>query len=100
MKIVKELKEIQKKRIYKDMKENKKYEFYDVKAEMFLADPECYPDTIVFKILWEANVGFGELTFTYNTKTLEFDYDSECMSKEFCIEVVNKCFEEIMSEKG
>ena len=67
---------------------------------MFLADPEYYPDTIVFKILWEANVGFGELTFTYNTRTSEFHYDSECMSKEFCIEVVNKCFGEIMSEKG
>lgn len=41
---------------------NKKYEIYDVEAEMFNATTS-FPDHIVFRLKWTANLGFGELIF-------------------------------------
>ena len=51
---------------------------------MYNCNQKYYPNCIGFQLSWEANVGFGQLTFMYNTKTQEWGYDSECMSKEFC----------------
>lgn len=62
---------------------DKKYEIYEVNAEIFKCN-ENYPNTIAFNLQWSANLGFGELAFYYDTVTGKWDYDSECMSKTFC----------------
>ena len=72
----------------------KKYEIFDVEAEMFKAN-KYYPNTIVFKLIWTANLGFGELSFDYDTEKKTWDYDSEGMSKEFCLAVLNKWLDDM-----
>ena len=76
---------------------DKKYEIYNVEAEMYNCNM-YYPDCIGFLLSWEANLGFGQLTFLYNTKTQRWECDSECMSKEFCVAVLDKWLEQIMSK--
>lgn len=73
---------------------NEKYEIYDVDAEMFNCNLH-FPDTIAFKLKWVGNVGFGELSFLFNTKTKEWSCDTECMGKDFCEAVLNKWLEGI-----
>ena len=81
------------------MRLNKKYIIYDVNTEMYICNQEYYPDCIGFQLNWTANVGFGQLTFIYNTKTKEWGYDSECMSEEFCKAVLDKWLSDVMKEK-
>ena len=45
---------------------NKEYEIYEVKAEMFKCN-ENFPDMLGFQLHWSANIGFGDLSFYYNT---------------------------------
>ena len=76
---------------------DKKYEIFDVEAEMYKAN-EHYPNTMVFKLIWTANLGFGELNFYYDTEKNEWECDSECMSKEFCAAVLDKFLSCMMSK--
>lgn len=80
--------------------QSKNYEIYSVQSELYNANQECFPNIIVFNISWEANIGFGELKFMYNTKTNKWNYDSECMGKDFCKAVLRKWFESVFSIKG
>ena len=73
----------------------KKYVIHSVDAEVYKAN-ENFPNTMVFKLAWVANLGFGELTFYYDTKTQEWECDSECMSKEFCSAILDHWLETIM----
>ena len=75
---------------------DKKYEIFDVEAEMYKAN-ENFPSTMVFRLSWVANLGFGELNFYYDTEKQEWECDSECMSKKFCQAVLDKWLENIMS---
>lgn len=72
------------------------YEIYDVKAELYECNQEYYPNCIAFKVMWDANVGFGELLFMYDTEKEEWTYDTECMGEEFCKLVLNKWIELLM----
>ena len=75
----------------------KKYEIYDVNAEMY----ECnsnFPNMLGLKLYWNASLGFGELSFYYNTKTNKWQYDTECMGKEFSKAVLDKWIEGMMGE--
>lgn len=74
---------------------NKEYKIYEVVAEMFECN-ENYPNMLGFRLHWSASLGFGELNFYYDMKKKEWEYDTECMSKEFCIAVLNKWLETIM----
>ncbi len=73
-----------------------KYEIYDVKAEMFDANKH-FPDIIVLNLQWTANIGFGEISFMYNTSTKEWDYDTECMGRDFCKAVLNKWIDNLIN---
>ena len=75
---------------------NNKYEIYDVDAEMFKCNSN-YPNMLGFRLHWSANLGFGELSFYYDTKKNEWEYDTECMGKEFCKAVLDKWLEEMIS---
>jgi len=75
-----------------------KYEIYSAVGQMYKCNEEFYPNCIGFQIEWEANLGFGQLTFIYDTKTKEWGCDSECMSKEFCNAVLKKWLENIPSD--
>lgn len=74
---------------------DKKYEIFSVEAEMYNCNQQYYPNCIGFQLQWEANIGFGSLTFIYDTKDKTWDCDSECMSKEFCLEVLKKWLESL-----
>lgn len=76
---------------------DKKYEIFDVEAEMFKCN-ENYPNMIGFVIHWTANLGFGDLSFYYDTEKKEWEYDSECMGKEFCSAVLDKFLSDMMSK--
>ena len=67
-----------------------KYIIYEVRSEMWKCNEKHFPNELAFRIQWSANVGFGELTFTYNTETNTWCVDSECMSEEFCNAVLAK----------
>lgn len=77
---------------------NKNYEIYSVEAEMYVYNQEYYPNCIGFRLNWEANTGFGQLTFMHDTSTKEWSYDSESMGEEFCKAVLNKWLESLMEE--
>lgn len=77
---------------------DKKYEIYDVEAEMYKAN-EYFSNTMVFRLNWTANLGFGELNFYYDTKKNEWECDSECMSKEFCKAVLDKWLSDVMNKE-
>ena len=74
---------------------DKKYEIYEVQAEMFKCN-ENFPDMLGFQLHWSANIGFGDLSFYYNTAKNIWEYDTECMGKEFCNAVLNKWIEELI----
>lgn len=75
-----------------------KYEIYSVEAEMFQCN-ECFPNCIGFELNWDANVGFGQLSFVYNTKTKKWSYDSECVGAEFSKAVLNKWLDDVAKSK-
>lgn len=77
---------------------DKKYDIYDVEAEIYKAN-EHYPNTIVFRLKWTANLGFGELNFHYNTEKNEWKCDNECMSKEFCNAVLDKWLIDVIDKE-
>ena len=72
-----------------------KYEIYEVEAEMFPANELYFPNKTVLILKWEANIGIGEITYTYNWKTKEWNCDTECMGRELCTAVFDKWMEEI-----
>lgn len=76
---------------------NKKYEIYSTVAEMWKGDGKYFQNIISFHINWVANVGFGDLEFSYNTETNEWDVESEYMDEEFCQAVLNKWLHGIYS---
>lgn len=72
-----------------DVKEGtKQIEIYDVNGEMWQCNPEMFPDLVAIRLQWDSELGWGNLEFTYNTKTHEWNLDSECMSEEFCLAVL------------
>ena len=75
-----------------------KYTIYRVEGEIFKAN-ERFPNIMVFNLFWEADSGFGELEFSYNTETKEWECDDECMSKEFCSAVLNRWLDDIYGKK-
>lgn len=77
---------------------DKKIEIYEVEAEMFEAN-SCFPNMMVLSLKWEASIGFGTLSFMYNTEKRNWEYDSECMGEEFCKAVLNKWIEDMMGRK-
>lgn len=78
--------------------ENKKYEIEYAAGEMYKGNKH-FPSTIGFKIEWGAkNIGFGELTFYYDTATKDWSYDDEYMSADFCKAVLAKWFNTIVSK--
>ena len=78
--------------------ENKKYEIEYAVGEMYNGNKH-FPNTIGFKIEWGAkNIGFGELTFYYDTATKDWSYDDEYMSADFCKAVLAKWFNTIASK--
>ena len=76
---------------------DEKYEIYSVDAEMYNCN-KYYPNCIAYVLKWDANIGFGELTFIYDTKTKEWSYDSECMGKDFCLAVLKKWLSDLMGK--
>lgn len=72
----------------------KEYEIYSVDAEMFNCN-KYFPNCIGFQLNWNANIGFGQISFIYDTVTKEWSYDSECMGKEFCLTVLKKWLDDI-----
>lgn len=76
------------------MKKNE-YVIYNVDAEMYNCNYH-YPNCIAFQLSWSANIGFGELTYVYDTQTKQWACDTECMGKDFCIAVLNKWLDSIM----
>lgn len=68
---------------------SKEYTIYNVESEMFQCNKH-YPNCIGFWLNWDANVGFGRLSFIYNTKTKEWMCDSKYMSEELCKAVLDK----------
>lgn len=70
--------------------DNEKYAIYEVRSEMWECDKKHFPNQLAFRIQWVANIGFGELTFIYNTKTNTWSVDDEHMSEEFCKAVLFK----------
>lgn len=74
---------------------NKEYEIYEVKAEMFKCN-EKFPNMLGFQLYWSANIGFGELSFYYDTVKNVWEYDTECMDKEFCVAVLDKWLTTLM----
>ena len=77
---------------------SKKYEIYDVEAEMFNATPSFH-DHIVFRLKWTANLGFGAIDFYYDTVKQEWDFDSEYMSKQFCLAVLTRWLNDVMNDE-
>ena len=77
---------------------NKKHEIYDVEAEMFNANTS-FPDHIVFRLKWTANLGFGELIFYYDTVKQEWDFDNEYMSKQFCLAILTRWLNDVMRDE-
>ena len=75
--------------------ENKKYEIEYEVGEMYNCN-ENFNDWIGLTISWWAkDIGFGELSIYFNTKTGEWDFDDEYMSADFCKEVLAKWFDTI-----
>lgn len=74
-----------------------KYEIYEVDAEMFPANELYFPNKTVLILKWNASIGFGEITYTYNMETKEWKCDTECMDREFCIAVFDKWMETILN---
>lgn len=85
-------------KVLREQKEQGKYKIYDVEAEMYKAN-ENFHNTMVFRLNWTENLGFGELNFYYDTEKNEWECDSECMSKELCSAVLNKWLEDVMSKE-
>ena len=79
--------------------DNIQLEIYETNSSIFDGNPEYFPNKIFFQIDWSANIGFGQLTFSYDTKTDKWDCDTECMSKEFCNAVLQKWLEGIYETK-
>ena len=79
---------------------NTKYEIYYVESEMWKCNDEHFPNQVAFRIQWNANVGFGELTFVYNTKEHKWTVDDECMSEEFCLAVLQKWLHGVYTGDG
>lgn len=75
-----------------------KYEIYEVEAEMFPANELYFPNKTVLILKWEAYNGFGEITYTYNRETKEWNCDTECMGREFCTAVFDKWMKTILNE--
>lgn len=75
----------------------KEYKIYGVEAEMFQCN-EHFPNSIGFELNWDANIGFGQLNFIYNTVTRKWSYDTECTGKEFSKAVLDKWLEGIIHE--
>lgn len=69
---------------------DEKYIIYEVRSGMWDCDKKYFPNQIAFRIQWIANVGFGELTFVYNTATNTWSVDDEHMSEDFCKAVLFK----------
>ena len=63
---------------------------YEVEAEIYNCNPNCAPDMMALTLKYTSNLGWGELRYAYNTKTFEWDCDTECMDNEFCKAVFNK----------
>ena len=78
--------------------ENKKYEIKYAVGEMYNCN-ENFKDWIGLTISWNAkDIGFGELSISFNTKTGEWDFDDEYMSADFCKAVLAKWFDTIASK--
>lgn len=78
----------------------KKYEIHHVESEMWKCSDEYFPNQVAFRIQWSANVGFGELTFVYNTKEHKWVVDDEFMSEEFCLAVLQKWLHGVYTGDG
>lgn len=83
----------------KKIKSIEEYEIEYADGEMYKGNKH-FPNTIGFKIQWGAkNIGFGELTFYYDTATKEWSYDDEFMSANFCKAVLMKWLDSIYKER-
>lgn len=71
------------------------YEIYNVESELFSCSQEYFPNCIGFHLTWEANIGFGTLSFRYDTKEHKWSYDTECMDKDFCMAVLDKWLDDL-----
>ena len=75
------------------MKGINEYKIEYVDSEMYNCNSN-FPNTIGFKIQWGAkDIGFGELTFHYDTETQKWECDDEYMSANFCKAVLLKWFD-------
>ena len=74
---------------------NIEYEIYSAEGEFYKCN-ENFPNCIGFQIDWTANIGFGQLTFIYNTKTKEWGCDTEHMDAEFCKQVLAKWYDTVL----
>lgn len=74
-----------------------KYEIYEVEAEMFPANELYFPNKTVLILKWEANIGFGEITYTYNRETKEWNCDSGGKSNAFCVAVIEQWIKTILN---
>lgn len=68
---------------------DKKYDIYEVSGEIFKC-AEPVPYYMVFRLKYTSNIGWGEITFTYDTNSNAWEIDDEYMSEEFCKAVLNK----------
>lgn len=56
-------------------------------------------DTGCFVISWSGNLGFGEFTIGKIGDDKSFYMDSECMSKEFCMALLEKLYDKCEGDK-
>lgn len=73
------------------------YEIYSVEANLDTCG-KFLMGCLGFELKWTANIGFGSLTFLYNSVTREWSYDDECMGKDFCKAVLNKWIDDLKSD--
>ncbi len=79
--------------------EKKNYEIEYACGEMYKGNKH-FPNTLAFKIRWGAvGIGFGELSFYFDTKSGKWECDSEYMSDEFCKAVLAKWFDGIEDKR-
>lgn len=73
---------------------NSKYEIYNVESKIYECG-EMYPNTFGLVLMWDADIGFGEINLFYDREKDEWEIDSEYMGKDFCLDVFNKWLESI-----
>lgn len=66
------------------------YTIYSVIGEIFR-----FENYLLFNLHYDANVGCGEISFTYDIKSHEWTVNDKRMDEEFCISVLSRWLHDI-----